>query len=241
MRPTAPFVLAALALLVSSPVLAGEGVEHRKVIIKVATEEGAGLSTFDLSDLALGESREITADDGRVLTATRDEAGILLDLGNGKTMRLAALEEGLPGAHAIHLEGGTAARTMVFHDAAGGTTVLEGGGGEWTEGQPHKVMVFRSADGTTHTLNGEHGVEWTGEGGEGEGVKIVKKVVVVDGEAHQDIELLVEQLGGEGGTVDAEQLRELVEAATAEACPEGEECTRKVIVITKKSEDTVED
>lgn len=235
MRCYTPLVL---ALLATSPLLADEPVQHRQMIIKVATEDGAGLSTFDLSDLAIGETRELTADDGRVVTATRDEAGLLLDLGNGKTMRLPVLADGPDGAHAIKVEGG-GGRTMVFHDTAGGTTVLESGG-DATEGKPHKVMVFHGEDGTTHTITEGEGAEWTGEAGENGQVKIVKKIVMIDGEAQHDVDVIVEGLGAEGASIDITKLQALIEAATAETCPEGEECARKVVVITKEVERTEE-
>ncbi len=252
------WMLSVAVILIPLATLAwAETEEKREVIIKLASDDGGGLSTFDLSELEVGESRELTADSGRVITVQRDAAGYLLDLGDGKTMRIDDEGHGVmaigggAGHRSIHVdkhvvrlggdgEEGHAPKVMIFRSENGEVTELEGEGTHWTSisgGGPH-VMVFKSEDGTITTLDGDGDTEWTDEDGNH---KVVKRIVRVGGDNDETVDLLIESLQG-GADMDDAEVQELIERLKANhECGEGEDCEPKVIVVKKRVEKTSTD
>ncbi len=86
-----PLLLTALALTAAlvagpaGPMAADEAHEGHQVKLKVMA--GDELVTVDLSDLELGQSKQISTDSGKLITATRDDQGYELDI-DGKTIRI---------------------------------------------------------------------------------------------------------------------------------------------------------
>lgn len=254
-------VLVLVALGLTAGVVFAEVVEKREVVVKLnAVGDEAGLSTFDLSDLAIGETREIVADSGATIIAQRDEAGILLDLGNGKTLRLPEAGHGVEiegeGGGSVRIEKHLvrsaegdhegAAKVMIFRSADGEITELDGDESMvWSgaAGTP-KVMIFHSEDGEVTELTGPDGDSMTWEGEDGQ-VRVIKKIVrhggsTVDGSDEQ-IELLISTLGADG-EIDAEQLEGLLEGLeNHHPCAEGEDCGHRVVIVKKRVERTGEE
>lgn len=84
-----PLLLATLALttvLLAPLALAAEEIhEQHQTKLKVMADDE--LVTVDLSDLQLGQSKQITTDSGKLITATRDDQGYELDI-EGKKIRI---------------------------------------------------------------------------------------------------------------------------------------------------------
>ena len=137
--------------------------KHTKIRLKVDALSPDTIVMEDLHDLEVGESRSFTTESGKVVIATRTDAGFELDV-DGKTIRLADFsgggdamvwhaQQGAEGDHKvitkrIEIAGdGESGDTMIWHSADG-------------EG-PQKIHVIRKVGGE----EGAHGYAFsTGEG-----------------------------------------------------------------------------
>lgn len=86
-----PLLLIALALIagIASSSLA----EPDKAPAHAVIVAGGEPLSFDLDDLELGESQQLTTDSGKVVTVTRDDQGYLINV-DGKDIRLGELHSG---------------------------------------------------------------------------------------------------------------------------------------------------
>ncbi len=157
-------VLSPIALtLFAQGAQASDMVEERKVKLVVKADDGEAVK-LDLSDLALGESTQVTTDSGKLVNITRDDEGYLIDV-EGKEIRVAAPEhfdhEGdHDGKHRVRVkvitdgdgdetDGEVRIEKRIMVTADGETVVSHGGDGH--EGQD--IRVIRLGDGDGHGVN----------------------------------------------------------------------------------------
>lgn len=247
-----PRLMLPLLILSSVPLLAApsEPVEKREVIVKLAgADDHAEPLTLDLSDLAIGESRELTTETGRVVIVQRDEAGYLLDLGDGKTLRVDDIHDMAFAFHnddegQVRIEkrvvregdGSNDVRVFVFHGEDGEVVDLEGVDHdfEWhgEAGAHHVIELDEAADGSHPRV-----LMLRGDGAEDGAHRVEVRTHVVGGEGEGEPQVVIRRLG-DGEELDDAELEAMIADLRAEhPCPEGDaDCRTKVIVIEKRVE-----
>jgi hypothetical protein len=210
-------ILCPVALTVFSADASDDVVEERKVKLKLVADDGDPVK-LDLSDLEIGDTTQFTTDSGKLVTATRDDEGYLIDI-DGKEIRVAS-PENFDHDH----DGGGAHRVMV--------KVIENTDGEDGE---HQVRVEKrvvvSADGDVLVGEDGHKVKVIrlghGDGhGEGDGEHGIK--VLTDFDCEDSHEECIEQLLSEHGINI-----QIDEGADGEKNVE--------VIVIKKMEETEED
>lgn len=190
-------LLGTAALVALSPLAVADGAEHESTHFRISTSD-AGTVEFDLDELAVGESRSFTTDQGKPVTLTRVEAGyelevdgkkldVILDGEAGEGLRIRTAGDGDEGREVVvlkkHLGGDSGEPTIIVtgdgDDGEGGKKVVRkrivtsGGDGD------HEVQV--------KVLDGDdlEGIDLEALAGRehGDGHVIVVKKKIHEGEA----------------------------------------------------------
>lgn len=135
----------ALAIGCAGIAFAGDSAAEKTTIKLV---KGDQVSTFSADDLAVGETRQLIADDGRNIIVSRTENGLDIDDGTDLTqVKLLPPDEAL---HWISDDGGVEADGAQRIEIR---KVIKAGDGEATDGSGKRAMVFISDDGKVTQLD----------------------------------------------------------------------------------------
>lgn len=137
--------LAVFAMLVAPVIVIADDVE-REVEMKVVVvgdshetvEWNADDMDFDMSDLAVGESRVIENDSGRTITLTRTESGMQVDV-DGKTVEVPDFS-----SHAMMLETSDMDVDVISQEVAGDVKVAVSGVHATSAHPPEGVTILSS-------------------------------------------------------------------------------------------------
>lgn len=185
-------LIALAALLLTLPLAADGGtVVQERIKLKIAESSGDEPLVLELDDMEVGEARQFYTESGKLVTATRNEDDITIDV-EGRDEPI-VVPMGNSG-HGIHLSHGNgqnvvikkrihlgdhqsgAGNSVVWIDEDGETHTVEGDGHSFvwidgegehhiSEGEDGKSVVWVGEDGETHNLNGKDFVFKTGGAG----------------------------------------------------------------------------
>lgn len=177
--------LVLFALLLFPAVAAASPADEGAGEIHISIEAGElGDADFTLEDLAVGESRTFTTDEGKVVLVTRTEAGYELDV-DGEEITI-ALEEG-EGFSFHTLDGEEGEGLVVIRTGEKGESgsafsiVTLGGEGEEGEVKKHVIKAVKGEEGMeVKVLDAGEEIDlgdFAAEGAEGARVIVLKKKV----------------------------------------------------------------
>lgn len=139
--------LTALVLALGSASVAFAGsVDAEKTTIKLV--DGDQVSTFNADDLAVGETRQLIADDGRNIIVSRTESG--LDIDDGTDLTQVKL---LPPGEALHWVSDDSNADADGKHRIEIRKVIKAGDNEAADGSGKHAMVFISDDGKVTELD----------------------------------------------------------------------------------------
>lgn len=184
-------LIALAVLLLALPVIADDGtVVEERIKLKIAENGDDAPLILELDDMEIGEARQFYTESGKLVTATRNEDDITIEVDGRDEPIVVPMGAGSHGLHMghgnshvvikkrLHLgdhQSGTS-NSVVWIDEDGERHTVEGDGNSFvwidedgehqiSEGSDGKSMVWINSDGEGHDLNGKDFVFKTGGAG----------------------------------------------------------------------------